>query len=215
MFNSQMPDVSDLPTSRQLVRSTLIAAAAAAAILVTIVLPSEYGVDPTGVGRLLGLTEMGEIKVQLAREAAADAATTARGPNAPPASTATEPVAVTATASAPAEDAGPATDARRDQMSVTLASGEGAEIKVKANKGARIGFEWSVSGGHVNYDTHADAPGIAYHGYGKGRKSTGERGELVAAFDGSHGWFWRNRSDGPVTVVLRTNGEYSAIRRVV
>ena len=215
MFNSQMPDVSDLPTSRQLVRSTLAAAAAAAAILVTIVLPSEYGVDPTGVGRVLGLTEMGEIKVQLAKEATADAAATPSGATTPPASTATPPVTVTSAAPAPAENVGPATDARRDQMSVTLAPGEAAEIKVKADKGARIGFEWAVFGGQVNYDTHADAPGVSYHGYGKGRDSTGERGEIVAAFDGSHGWFWRNRSGGPVTLVLRTNGAYSDIRRVV
>ena len=33
------------------------------------VLPAEYGIDPTGVGRALGLTQMGEIKVQLAEEA--------------------------------------------------------------------------------------------------------------------------------------------------
>ena len=29
-------------------------------------------------------------------------------------------------------------------------------------------------------------------------------GELVAAFTGNHGWFWRNRTDAPVTVTLRT-----------
>ncbi len=216
MFNAQMPDVSDLPTSRQLVRSTLVAAAAAAAILVTVVLPSEYGVDPTGVGRVLGLTGMGEIKVQLAREAAAaDAAEKAAGSNVPAAPAAAVPVAVTAPAPAPGQSAGPATGARRDEMSVTLAVGEAAEIKVKADKGARIGFDWAVSGGHVKYDTHADAPGIPYHGYSKGKQSTGERGEIVAAFDGSHGWFWRNRSGGPITLVLRTNGVYSAIKRVV
>ena len=33
-------------------------------------LTAEYGTDPTGVGNVLGLTEMGEIKQQLAREAA-------------------------------------------------------------------------------------------------------------------------------------------------
>ena len=38
------------------------------------VLPAEYGIDPTGVGKLLRLTEMGQIKQQLAEEAAADAA---------------------------------------------------------------------------------------------------------------------------------------------
>lgn len=217
MFNSQMPEVSDLPTSRQLVRSTIVAAAAAAAILVTIVLPSEYGVDPTGVGRVLGLTEMGKIKVQLAQEAAAaDAAEKAAGSTVPAATAAAASITTTApSASVPAQSAEPATGARRDEMSVTLAVGEAAEIKVQADKGARIGFDWSVSGGHVNYDTHADAPGVSYHGYGKGKESTGERGEIVAAFDGSHGWFWRNRSGGPVTLVLRTNGAYSTIKRVV
>lgn len=63
MFNSQAPAPEDLPSSGQLLRSTVVAAAAA--ILVTVVLPSEYGIDPTGVGSALGLTEMGEIKIQL------------------------------------------------------------------------------------------------------------------------------------------------------
>ncbi len=64
----------ELPSSRALVRSTLIALAVAGALLLTAVLPAEYGIDPTGAGRVLGLTQMGEIKVRLAREAAEDAA---------------------------------------------------------------------------------------------------------------------------------------------
>lgn len=209
MFNSQMPNIDDLPTSRQLVRSTLLAAAAAGALLVTVILPSEYGIDPTGVGRVLGLTEMGEIKVQLAEEAAADGAIDAQ-------------VARAAPTSAPARNQAPPPEggvtARTDEMQLSLAPGQGAEIKATADNGTRIAFDWSVAGGHVNYDTHGDRkdpPAISYHGYGKGRESTGERGELVAAFDGSHGWFWRNRSSAPVTVTLRTTGDYTAIRRVV
>ena len=62
------------PTSRQLIRSTILAVAVAALLLVTCVLPAEYGVDPTGVGRLLGLTQMGEVKMALAEEAANNAA---------------------------------------------------------------------------------------------------------------------------------------------
>lgn len=62
------------PSSGQLWRSTLIAALVAGTLLVTVVLPAEYGIDPTRVGRLLGLTQMGEIKVRLAREAADEAA---------------------------------------------------------------------------------------------------------------------------------------------
>lgn len=213
MYNSQMPRLDELPTSGQLVRSTLLAAVGAGALLVAIVLPSEYGIDPTGIGRVLGLTEMGEIKMQLAAEAEADAA----APTAPLQSAESSATLVpSATTPAPAAEAG---TARNDQMQLSLAPGEGAEIKVTANEGTQIVFDWSVSGGHVNYDTHGDgkpgAPRGFYHGYGKGKESTGERGTLVAAFDGSHGWFWRNRSSAPVTVTLRTEGGYTAIKRVV
>ena len=49
-----------------LIRSTMRALGGALAILVLFWLPAEYGVDPTGFGGLLGLTEMGDIKQQLA-----------------------------------------------------------------------------------------------------------------------------------------------------
>ncbi|QPA25585.1 hypothetical protein IR196_05680 [Brucella anthropi] len=74
MYNTDLPNRADLPTSAQLKRSTFLAGLSAIAILVTVVLPSEYAIDPIGVGRVLGLTEMGEIKTQLAKEAADDAA---------------------------------------------------------------------------------------------------------------------------------------------
>lgn len=68
-------------TAGGLIRSTLTAGGGALAILTFFWLPAEYGVDPTGVGGLLGLTEMGEIKQQLAGEAAAqDAAAAAMAP---------------------------------------------------------------------------------------------------------------------------------------
>ncbi len=68
------PQSMALPSARALVRSTVIAVVVAGTLLLTAVLPAEYGIDPTGVGRVLGLTQMGEIKVRLAREAAEDAA---------------------------------------------------------------------------------------------------------------------------------------------
>lgn len=67
MFNTKLPTQCELPTSRQLLRSTVIAVGVAAALLVTVVMPSEYAIDPTGVGRVLGLTQMGEMKEILAR----------------------------------------------------------------------------------------------------------------------------------------------------
>lgn len=214
MFNSQLPSMSDLPTSRQLIGSTLVAIAGAAAILVTVVLPSEYGIDPTGAGSALGLTEMGEIKAQLAQEAAADrVGEPGKASNDSVASGA--PTAEQGTAPGRADAQSPDAAVRSDQTEVVLKPGQGAEVKVAAAKGARIEFDWSVRGGIVNYDTHADAPGIDYHGYGKGKQSGGETGTLVAAFDGKHGWFWRNRTENSVTIVLKTSGAYTDIKRVV
>lgn len=215
MFNSQRPRTEDLPTSSQLVKATLGAAVAAGALLITVVLPSEYAIDPTGIGRALGLTQMGEIKAQLAEEAATDAAMD-KGATTKAAVVAATTAATGGTPSTPATTPSAAPVAgRSDTTTLTLAPGEGAEVKVTANKGVGIAFSWTIAGGRVNYDTHADAPGIKYHGYGKGKDSTGEQGTLVAAFDGKHGWFWRNRGNAPVTVTLKTQGEYSEVRRLV
>ena len=58
MSNIHKPDPAELPSTGRLLRSTAIAAAVAAGLLVTVVLPAEYAIDPTGVGRLLGLTQI-------------------------------------------------------------------------------------------------------------------------------------------------------------
>ena len=47
-----------LPTLVQLLKATGMALAVAAAILITTVLPAEHGIDPTGIGKALGLTAM-------------------------------------------------------------------------------------------------------------------------------------------------------------
>ncbi|WP_309671463.1 hypothetical protein [Gemmatimonas sp.] len=67
------PPDRELPTPQQVRRATLVAVVVAVAVLITAVLPAEYGVDPTGLGRRLGLTQMGRLKQELAREAAEDA----------------------------------------------------------------------------------------------------------------------------------------------
>ena len=46
------------PSVRKILLATAGAAIAAAAILITSVLPAEYGIDPLGTGRLLGLTDL-------------------------------------------------------------------------------------------------------------------------------------------------------------
>ena len=211
---SDMSDTSEMQnavlephTRSTLLRSTLIAAGVAALLLVTVVMPAEYGVDPTGIGGVLGLQRMGEIKMQLAREAEAEDAAAAIAEVTP----ATPEVA--AVADPAAADSG---TARSDETSVTLAPGEGTEIKLAMNQGARVTYSWSSAGGAVNYDLHGDSenPPRSYHGYEKASGVASDDGVLEAAFTGSHGWFWRNRGRQNVTVTLRTSGEYTDIKRL-
>lgn len=65
MHNAPQPKLEELPTKAQLRRYSVIAAIGAVAIGVMVYLPAEHGKDPTGVGSILGLTEMGKIKQQL------------------------------------------------------------------------------------------------------------------------------------------------------
>tara|TARA_R110001583_G_scaffold195118_1_gene369333 strand:- start:80776 stop:81414 length:639 start_codon:yes stop_codon:yes gene_type:complete len=210
MYNSDTPLRVELPSSKQLLRSTILAAVSATALLATVVLPAEYGIDPTGVGSVLRLTDMGKTKMQLAAEAdndaAADAKVNSRASYVPP--------AVQQQIKSPA--AGPSTSAQikwRDETRFTLAPGQGLEIKLRMIEGAKAEFAWAVEGeGAVNYDTHGDGSGRSIS-YEKGRGVPSDEGELVAAFAGNHGWFWRNRGNVEVAVVLRTRGDYIDIRR--
>ena len=219
MYNSDIPTRAELPTSRQLVRSTVLAAISALVLLVAVVLPAEYGIDPTGIGRVLRLTDMGNVKQQLAAEAAAatsaapsPAAETAPGRAPGNAAQLPAKAAVAAASKEPAQAAVPKIE-WRDELPVTLTPGEGTEIKLKMVQGAKAQYAWVVEGGQVNFDTHGDAPGKSIS-YEKGRGVASDEGELEAAFTGNHGWYWRNRGKSNVKVILRTRGGYTDIKKM-
>ncbi|MBX9847972.1 MAG: transmembrane anchor protein [Rhodocyclaceae bacterium] len=170
------------------------------AVLVLFWHPSEYGIDPTGVGGLTGLTERGEIKQQLAAAASSAALSTLAPVAKAPASDPVEAAAAEAVA-----------PEWRDEISHTLAPGEGVELKLVMEEGQVARFAWTANGGVVDYNTHADGGGQSIS-YEQGRVVPEQAGELVAAFTGNHGWFWRNRTDAPVTLTLRTAGEYAELR---
>jgi hypothetical protein len=226
-------------SSGGLIRSTLKAAAAAGAVLVVFYLPAEYGVDPTGLGSVIGLTGMGAIKQQLHAEDAADAAGLAAQEAAERAemlarlrAIETQVAAISATigaeiampaapgrpaAALPAAAAPPPAPAPtpapewRDEVSYRLNPGEGIEVKLAMQAGEVARFEWTAHGGVVNFDLHGEGGGQKIS-YEQGRAVPGAAGELIAAFSGNHGWFWRNRTAAPVTVTLRTGGDYRALR---
>lgn len=191
MTNFETPDRSQLPTTVQLNRATGLAALIAGVILVTTVLPAEYGIDPTGIGQMLGLKEMGDMKE--AAHLAEDAPATIDAMNAPVA---------TATASSSGVQTG--------KVTLTLQPGEGREVKATMKAGEEFDFAWSTDLGQVNYDQHGEIAGAAsdeYTSYDKGTKASAT-GKFRAPFAGTHGWYWRNRTDGPVTITVTANGQF-------
>jgi hypothetical protein len=185
---------SDLGASpARLARATLAAAAIAALLLVAVILPAEYGIDPTGIGRATGLYR--------APAAATDPV---------PEGTAGEDGGTT-----PGSIFWSETPYRSDEMSVTLEPGEGAEIKAQMNAGERLVFSWASSGGGVDVDMHGEATGVAGgdRSYKTGELVSSGHGSFEAPMAGNHGWFWQNLNDTPVTITVKTAGFYRRLFR--
>ena len=198
MFNAQQPTEKDLPTSAQLLKSTIIAIMVAIILLVMVILPAEYGTDPTGVGKLLGLKEMGEIKMNLLDEFQKESS---------------QENAVSSMDIDHTEDI----IENEDVVEQTLEPGQAIEIKLEMKSGALVQYKWETSKGGLNYDLHGDGykGSQKFVSYKKGRMVQSDSGELQAEFDGYHGWFWRNRENFSVTVILQTSGDYIQIKQML
>lgn len=194
-----------LPTLRQLIKATLLALVGAGALLVSAVLPAEYGIDPTGIGKALGLVAL------------------SGGPGDP------KPAEIKQSSPVPADTPAQATDIetrgdtvaqsqtplRNDELILTLNPGEGAEAKAAMRKGEQFVFSWQALDGKVNFDMHGERPnaGDQFTSYWKAKQQTGAQGVFIAPFDGTHGWYWRNRGDKSVSVKVKVSGFYDRFYR--
>ncbi len=223
MYNSNIPSDRELPSTQKLIKSTVLAIIGAGILLVTVVMPAEYAIDPTGFGRLTGLQQMGTIRGSLAQEAAQEVAVKAAPPaqetvkTIPPAQQfveAVKPKPAPQEAAVVPQNTNSVIPTRKDTVTFTLAPNESAEIKATMQKEHKVNYEWT-STGKVNFDNHADSKelNIKYHAYTKGIAKERDAGVINAAFNGQHGWFWRNRTKEKVTITLVTHGEYSEIVR--
>jgi hypothetical protein len=173
-----------VPSTRTLAKATAVALVAAAIILVTIVLPAEYGMDPLGIGAASGLIGLSQ----------------------------TQPPPIVASASGPVrpQPADYKVDTRQFGL---LPYGGYVEYKYPLEAGATILYTWKATG-EVNFDFHtepAGKPPEASDSFERGTASEG-RGSYTAPYAGIHGWFWENAGETPVTVTVTTAGFYSAAK---
>ena len=185
-------------------RATMYAVGIAAVLLVTTVLPAEYGIDLTGLGRIVGLTAMGEQKM------AAVAIGEAKATTLPPA-TATSKVAATDQFNTISK-----LPLRFDEIEVKLAPNGQIEYKALLTEGEFLAFTWDAGGANVKFDFHGEpaaGPQGAFLTFHKGTAS-GSGGTLKAPFTGTHGWYWKNATQNNVVIKLRVSGFYSEIKRM-
>lgn len=152
-------------------------------------------------------------------------------PAASPAPTAAEPGAATPAPAAPSQPAAaklaavlpttatpaaarpapaPAAPAEQSgEVALTLAPNQGREVKALMKAGDGFRYEWKTDGAEVRFELHGERLGAseAFTSYEKG-VATGASGNFTAPFDGTHGWYWRNRTDKPVTITVKATGKF-------
>ena len=207
MTQANSPFEATPPTTRRLLLTASVAAALAVLVLVTVVLPAEYGIDLTGIGKAAGLTALRapsktfEIKdVVGGNEKYREVAVPDAG----------EPVPL------------PNPQVHQDEpdvfasrtMTINLKPSAETEIKAAMKAGKTILYTWKTDRGAIYTDFHGHDPeaGQEYWvRYKEQMEGAGNNGSLVAPFAGEHGWYWVNYNDFPVAVTLTIEGYFDDI----
>lgn len=167
-------------TNTALIKYTLFSLIFAAVTLFTVILPAEYNIDPTGLGHKLGLTVFHNVKTETSTPLySQEAAEKSKG--------------VTET------------------IEVIVPAGRGVEYKFIMAQYQKLEYEWITDGTPLYFDLHGEPKGDTTGYFESYAIATLKemKGSFTAPFSGSHGWYWKNTSDSPVTVQLIVKGEYT------
>lgn len=183
-----------LPTqsTSTLVKASIIASIVAAVVFITIILPAEYNIDPIGSGALMGLTVLSNDESdKVADENLAESG---------------QPLAKRRTKDQTFEF-------QNSETTVTVPPQKGVEYKFKLEKHDKLTYEWTTDGQPLYFDFHGEPEGDVT-GYFESyaiATSAESKGVVTVPFDGVHGWYWKNNSAQPVTVTLKTQGNYKVV----
>jgi hypothetical protein len=195
------------PSGKRIARSVLIAIVVAAVVLVTAVLPAEYGIDPTGIGRALGLTALSAPSRTLEVTDVLAGNERVREVEIPEFG---EPVPLPNPA-VHQDEAGPAPTRT---MTITLPPEGETEIKTVLKQNKVIVYSWQTDRGSIYCDLHGHDPEAGsdfFVRYREDQEGSNVSGSLVAPFGGEHGWYWLNYNEFPVTITLTVTGYFDDI----
>ena len=139
----------------KIIKATIISLLIGAALLVIAVLPAEYGIDPTGAGKLIGFSKLYVPEDPQANNLAAIASNTSAqtiklekagsGPNVERPLEADNPPPTTQL------------NLREDETKVIVPAGKGIEFKLNMLKYGKMKYEWTTSNNEILYfDFHGE-----------------------------------------------------------
>jgi len=184
---------SNPPPAGRLLLMTLGAGIVATVLTLLVVLPTEFGRDPTGFGRLTGLDKLAPKHEEV--------------------------VEVATGSSSPVQSSDAPYQSHFVEIPLVPKGGDTGfsqlEYKVRMKPGQALVYSWAVEGasdGEFYSDLHAetDGPDIKVIEF-KQETALASHGSVVAPIDGVHGWYWQNKSANKVVVRLRISGFYDLI----
>lgn len=211
-MNDLIPPVQSLKT---LCLSSIIAIFIAAVVLVVAVFPAEFGKDPTGLGKKLGLLVLSEtatvsddpteIQTRVQANSKKQTAVVGKEPTASENINDKETGAQHAVANNRYHE--------NNTVTIEIPAKKGLEYKFHLRKGEEMDYSWQTDGTKIYFDFHGEPKGDTT-GYFKSfvvKTDHQSQGNFSAPFEGSHGWYWENSSSKPIKVTLVTSGYYDII----
>lgn len=202
-MNETRPDVA---RPRRLWLTIIGAAAAGTVLLVAVVLPIEYGIDPLSTGRLFGVEQEPQ-----AMNSPSDASGQAAPEEQEPPADDLEAIMMGNTVNAnPATHSSYSRSFRSEEAIIEIAPFQEVEYKAQMSPGDVLLYTWETDK-PVYADTHGephdypDSPAVRYLEE-DGVKSA--HGRISPPVDGIHGWYWLNTNESPITIRLEVSGWY-------
>lgn len=192
-------------TKPSLLKNILYASLLAVALLCLVVLPAEYGIDPTGFGKLTGLNKLTDHQDDH-KEVVNNGSQTAQQAQ----NTAPFPMG-----KANVHDGSPITRS----FEIVLKPADEVEYKALLPAGEPIFYQWSVKNGEpVHVDFHgAPTEGQFPEGYAQSYnigEMPASEGSFSATFTGHHGWYWLNFSENDIIINLKVTGYFKSLEEV-
>jgi hypothetical protein len=193
------------PSSKTLLKSTAISIVAAIVILVLVVLPAEYGIDPTGIGGAAGLTQLNDgptVTIEITdviggNELIREVEIPGFG----------EPTPLPNPSVFQDQEEPP----QSVTMEITIPAEAETEVKMVMKEGKVAVYSWAVDQGDIYVDFHGHDASFGpdfFVRYKEQQEGAGGNGSLTAPFSGEHGWYWLNYNEFDVVVTLTITGYY-------